>query len=243
MASQKLRVLVLHEGYGQNSEMMRLKMKTLWASIESELKDRYPSGVEMDFVDGPVDLLEDLDETSPTRLHAWWKALDDRSRYIELEASLTGIFTQLRERPVDAIIGFSQGAALAVMIAAILENTVERRAAMAKQGSPFLLSSIPQQPLKFVIAYSGFKGSPAFYSGFYEPKLTTPVLHILAKLDHMIAPEDSAKLIRSCRNSEVAEHLGGHWIPRDPGMVSLVSTFIRRVCRNTKRTDSFCEPI
>ncbi|KAG9651390.1 hypothetical protein KCU77_g971, partial [Aureobasidium melanogenum] len=241
MTSQKLRVLVLHE-YGQNSEMMRLKMKTLWGSIESELKDHYPSGVEMDFVDGPVDLLGDLDETSPIRLNAWWRALDDRSRYVELEASLTGIFTQLRERPVDAIIGFSQGAALAVMIAAILENTVERRAAIAKQGSPFLFPSIPQQPLKFVIAYSGFKGSPAFYSGFYEPKLSTPVLHILARLDHMIAPEDSAKLIRSCRNSEVAEHLGGHWIPRDPGMVSLVSTFIRRACRDTRRTDSFCEP-
>ncbi|KAG9964683.1 acetyl-CoA synthetase-like protein, partial [Aureobasidium melanogenum] len=223
-------------------EMMRLKMKTLWGSIESELKDHYPSGVEMDFVDGPVDLLGDLDETSPIRLNAWWRALDDRSRYVELEASLTGIFTQLRERPVDAIIGFSQGAALAVMIAAILENTVERRAAIAKQGSPFLFPSIPQQPLKFVIAYSGFKGSPAFYSGFYEPKLSTPVLHILARLDHMIAPEDSAKLIRSCRNSEVAEHLGGHWIPRDPGMVSLVSTFIRRACRDTRRTDSFCEP-
>ncbi|KAG9948012.1 hypothetical protein KCU85_g5443, partial [Aureobasidium melanogenum] len=241
MTSKKLRVLVLH-GYGQNSEMMRLKMKTLRSSIEAELKDYYPSGVEMDFVDGPVDLSDDQEETTPTRLHAWWTALDDRNRYVELDASLTSVLTQLRERPVDAIIGFSQGAALAVMVAAILENTTERRAAMAKQGSPFLFSSIPQQPLKFVIAYSGFKGSPAFYSGFYKPKLSTPVLHILAKLDHMIAPEDSAKLIRSCRNSEVAEHLGGHWIPKDRGMVSLVSTYIRRVCRNTRRADSFCEP-
>ncbi|KAK6004297.1 hypothetical protein QM012_009147 [Aureobasidium pullulans] len=163
------------KGYGQNSEMMRLKMKALQKSIETEVQEQYPSGVDMDFADGPVDLLEDLGETSPVRLNAWWKALDDQSRYVELEASLTRIFTQLRERPVDAIIGFSQGAALAVMVAAILENTAARCAAMAKQGSPFFLPSIPQQPLKFVIAYSGFKGSPAFYSGFYKPKLTVAI--------------------------------------------------------------------
>lgn len=218
-------------------------MKTLQRFLEVELKDHFPSGVDMDFADGPVDLLEDLEETSPVRLNAWWKALDDRSRYVELEESLASIFARLRERPVDAIIGFSQGAALAVMVAAILENTAARCAAMAKQGSPFVLPSIPQQPLRFVIAYSGFKGSPAFYSGFYKPKLSTPVLHILAKLDHMITPEDSTKLIRSCSNFEVAKHLGGHWIPRDPGMILLVSRFIRRVCMDTIRTVSFCNPV
>lgn len=206
---------------------MRLKMKTLRLSIETKLS----MVVHMDFLDGPVEL---SDEESPVRLKAWWKALDDTSRYPELETSLGIVFAHLRQRPVDAIVGFSQGAALAVMIAAILENTAARCRAMAKQRCPLKFPNLPQEQLKFVIAYSGFQGSPAFYGGLYKPKIRTSVLHVSAKLDHMITPEESARFIGCCRDVEVVEHQGGHWIPRDPKTAELITKFVRRVCENTR---------
>jgi predicted esterase len=220
--------------------MMRLKMKTLRKSVACELKDYYPEGVDMEFVDGPVDLSE---EPSHSPFKGWWKALDDRSKYDELEMSLDRILDALRERPVDAIVGFSQGAALAVMVAAILENTPARSAAMAKQGYPLSFPDLPQQPLKFVIAYSGFKGSPKYYNGFYKPRISTPILHVSAKLDHMITPEESTRLVKSCREAEVYVHPGGHWVPTDPKMVSLVSGFINRTVRRTMAEISACNPV
>ncbi|KAI4751495.1 hypothetical protein E4T51_15276 [Aureobasidium sp. EXF-12344] len=160
-----------------------------------------------------------------------------------LEGSLDSILKALRERPVDAIIGFSQGAALAVVIAAILENTPARSAAMAEQRYPLFFSDLPQQPLKFVIAYSGFKGSPRYYNKFYKPRIGTPILHVSAKLDHMITPEESTRLVKCCRGAEVFVRPGGHWVPTDPKMTSLISGFINGTVRRTMAEMSACNPL
>jgi hypothetical protein len=58
--------------------MMRLKMKTLRKSVASELKDYYPEGADVEFVNDPVDLSE---EPSHSPFRGWWKALDDRMKY------------------------------------------------------------------------------------------------------------------------------------------------------------------
>ena len=52
-------------------------MKTLRKSVASELKDYYPEGADVEFVNDPVDLSE---EPSHSPFRGWWKALDDRMK-------------------------------------------------------------------------------------------------------------------------------------------------------------------
>jgi len=101
--------------------------------------------------------------------------------------------------PFDGVIGFSQGAAAAAMLASLLEPG--RRAAFEARypdggirypdcffaATPDGATAI-HPPLRFAVAYSGFAasggGSP--YAAFYEPEIRTPVLHFLGSQDVVV---------------------------------------------------------
>jgi len=131
------------------------------------------------------------------------------------------------EGPFDGVIGFSQGGAMAAMLASLLEPT--RRAAFEKlypSGGLSYPSSFTADtgyiesnfhaPLKFAVSYSGFaaRGIEA-YRGFYEPKIATPMLHFLGTLDAVVEESRSLALVDNCEESEgrVVYHPGGHFLP------------------------------
>jgi dihydrofolate reductase len=97
------------------------------------------------------------------------------------------------EGPFDGVIGFSQGATMAAMVASLLEpgrkeafQHFEKDTSEGAPGIPFptAFEQLQHSPLKFALLYSGFRAPGARYRAFYEnPPIQTPALHILGTLD------------------------------------------------------------
>jgi dienelactone hydrolase len=114
--------------------------------------------------------------------------------------------------PFDGVIGFSQGAAIALMLASLCEKTPGRTTALQDQAAP-LLSQPPQQPFTFAIAVSGFKGLQPYFDGFYEPKIATPSLHAIADWDTVIDAWETEALAAACEDTKIIRHPGAHVFP------------------------------
>ncbi|KAF9243177.1 FSH1-domain-containing protein [Melanogaster broomeanus] len=81
---------------------------------------------------------------------AWWKANPDRTVASGLEDSLEMLRDILRRDQYDGVFGFSQGAAMAAFLAALLEKPHLYPA--------FLVDGQPPHPLfQFCVSVSGFK--------------------------------------------------------------------------------------
>ena len=72
----------------------------------------------------------DPENVTEMDFRAWWKELDTVSRYSTLHQSLKVLTGMLRKNPVDGVIGFSQGATLATMLAALCEGSSDRLEAL-----------------------------------------------------------------------------------------------------------------
>ena len=161
-----------------------------------------------DVLDVPV-----AEQEARTDLHGWWKNLDIVSPYNELDMALLYLTDYIaQEGPFDGVVGFSQGAAIAFMLASLCESTPARAAALAAQAAPVSCSA-PQKPFTFAIAVSGFRGSLPYYDGFYEPKIATPSLHVVANWDTVLDERGPAMLVSACEGARVVRHPGAHVFP------------------------------
>ncbi|KAL3481081.1 serine hydrolase-domain-containing protein [Aspergillus californicus] len=231
------RILMLH-GFAQSSERFQVKARLIVEQFTTDLLPKilpeYPGGLEYIFPDAPFRFGSDSEESSGLESRAWWLNLDDFSKYVGLENTLVRLSESLNGQPIHAAVGFSQGGALAAMITALCDASTNnvRRNMLAAQGLPvdtFLRNLPGQQPLKFVVCVSGFRGTMKYYSGFYKQTITTPSMHIIAALDTMIPEEKSLDLIAAFKNPEVIHHAGGHYIPRDRVLLRRVGDFVRSV--------------
>jgi len=160
-------------------------------------------------------------------LQAWWKTLDNVSRYDELDATFDFLNNYIIQYgPFDGVVGFSQGATLAIMLVSLCEATSTRIHALDRQGAP-LRRCPPQAPFKFVIAVSGFIGTQQYYSGFYHPMLSTPSLHVIAEWDTMVEARHSEALAIACENSRVIRHVGAHVFPTSGSTLGEMVKFIQ----------------
>lgn len=201
--------------------------------MDAELLDRY-DGVEWLCPDAPLRLVPDtryddgsLDDVD---IFAWWRVLDFEIRHEHLYKSLTYLSDYLKEHgPVDGIVGFSQGAAVAMMLTAICEDTPERRMALAAQGAPLSIPA-PQSPFKFAIACCGFQNALRYYDGFYSPRIATPSLHVVAEFDTMVSAEQSISLAEACTDATIIHFRGTHHVPTDRATLHRMASFIADSC-------------
>jgi hypothetical protein len=164
-------------------------------------------------------------ETEP-EAYGWWRRREDS--FLGLEEGFEEIAKCLVEQgPFDGVIGFSQGASMAGMITALLEKPYEaRQEAFAVNqregmGMSFPASFIPADgkgrihpPLRFAAAYSGFASPFAVHAAFYNPKIQTPMLHVIGSLDTVVSEKRSLALVEACAGlSRVVYHPGGHFVP------------------------------
>lgn len=143
--------------------------------------------------------------------------------YNGLGVSLSSIAETIRTQgPFDGIIGFNQGAALATMVASVLEHGRKHALDKAENlgGMPYPAAFITgrttiQPPLKFVIAISGFAGAAnPLYQAFYQSKIMTPTLHVIGGSDDFIKPAMSQKLLDCCVDPRVLHYSGGRFVPQ-----------------------------
>lgn len=77
---------------------------------------------------------------------------------------------------------------------------------LAREGDKGAVDGFVQGPLKFTVCYSGLRAPGKRYQGFYEPKIWTPVLHVLGQVDVVVDEASSRQLVEACEGGE-----GGWW--------------------------------
>lgn len=146
-----------------------------------------------------------------------------------MEEGFATIKETIRDKgPFDGVIGFSQGAALAAMVASALEESDEAQAAPSsrqRRDLPTgfqLVDSQAQQTqtqtqeqeqmqgrLKFAIFYSGFRAADSRCDPFFTPKISTPTMHVLGQLDTVVEQSRSKLLVACCSCEEGGGREGG----------------------------------
>lgn len=215
MMATPTKVLMLH-GHSQNASIFSKRLGALRKSMGK--------GIEMVFVDGPIVLLPvDLDGPSSlaalgaseanttssdpsTMPRAWWKSNPERTIAHGLEDSILLLRDILQRDRYDGVFGFSQGAAMAALLAALLEKP--------HSYPPFLIDGeAPHPPFKFCVAVSGFKAPGSLSAETFGTSYYTPTLHVLGRNDVIVVEERSKSLLDLSHNKRLEEHDGGHFVP------------------------------
>lgn len=87
--------------------------------------------------------------------------------------------------PFDGVWGFSQGAAMAAMVASLVERP-SLHPVFAAPGKDW-----PPAPFKFAIIGSGFLPMDPRCAPWFSPKVETPSLHILGRADTIVGEGES----------------------------------------------------
>ncbi|KAK1093531.1 hypothetical protein LTR48_002126 [Friedmanniomyces endolithicus] len=257
-ADRKLRILMLH-GFTQSGHSFEIKTKALKKSLEKafptapkpgHLKE-YPGGLELVYPTAPIRL--DPDDVVPNSSSAPGAGADVQKDGPSMERGFERIASVLQEHstePFAGVIGFSQGGAAAGMVASLLEPGRRHafETAQAKGGMRYpdffvkdtgYIEETVHPPMRFAVSYSGFSAAMAnagLYQAFYEPKIATPMLHVLGTVDTVVGEDRSLKLVESCVSGSgeggkrVVYHPGGHFLPSSQkAYVAALVNFIRDV--------------
>ena len=184
-----------------------------------------------------------VDDAGDIEVYGWWRRSNTAQppEYVGIEDGLRAIAEVIAaEGPFDGVIGFSQGACLAGMVASLLEGTIRRETfkkfhSESPLSIPFSSSfdSLRQPPLKFCVPYSGFIAPGERYKAFYEqPHISTPSLHFIGSLDSVVEESRCRALIDACGGEpkvRVVYHPGGHFIPSSKPYLEALVQFIRAI--------------
>ncbi|KAJ5970660.1 Serine hydrolase FSH [Penicillium vulpinum] len=257
---QPLKLLMLH-GYTQSGSLFHAKSRALTKHIQKafplhEVSTSYPTApIRLRPADIPG--YEPSSEGTPDNeieSYGWWRRSNTANPplYTGIEEGFAAVARTLKEEgPFDGVIGFSQGAALAAMVAALLEpgrkESFEHFSKISTDGAAGMMIPAPfgedgfQHPqLKFAICYSGFRALGARYRAFYEePAIQTPVLHVLGSLDAVVEESRSRSLVEACAGEPEKEglvvwHPGGHFLPSQRPYLDAAVLFIREQLKRSE---------
>ncbi|USW56815.1 Putative serine hydrolase FSH, alpha/Beta hydrolase [Septoria linicola] len=254
-AKSRLRILCLH-GFTSNASVHAFQLRRLISSLSQYQNQSYdflfpsgphtvlPSSASMDMTSPATQLWHDFvvglsPESEKLGHRAWWYARDPdwktkrKGEFEGLEESFKflGKFLEGLDGPVDAVWGFSQGACLAGMLVALLQDSQRehplRKMLPERQGS-----------VKCGVIFSGFRARFEMYDDIYEVTnaesgwkgIDVPVMHVIGEKDPLVGSERSVALMRCCREEEVLRFEGGHEIPKGEGDVAKIVEFVRRYC-------------
>ncbi|KAL8913576.1 MAG: hypothetical protein Q9171_001660 [Xanthocarpia ochracea] len=247
-----LNILMLH-GYTQSGPLFQSKTRALHKALTKALPTY---SIHLSYPTGPIRLnpsdipgyngpstMETEGDTEPA--YGWWRRKDmphpskkeeTAILYTGLQDGLTRIAETITEEgPFDGVIGFSQGACAAGMVASLLEpgrqdafsSRTSQKDEVETEAFPASFTSLRQPPLKFALIYSGFVAPGARYMHFYDPPIKTPALHFLGSLDGVVEEARSKGLIDVCERAKVVTHPGGHFLPSQRPWLDAAIGFVK----------------
>ena len=251
-----VKILALH-GYTQSGPGFQRKIHRL----QSHLENIFP-GIQVCFPTGVVrlrpseealglssQLLEpaasddnpypdDRPDPDDIDTYAWHTLHDVRDPPTGFVDSLNALADILRtEGPFDGILGFSQGALLAVMVASLLEGELRRKAFKRAQEDfpesfpyPPSFEILEHPPLKFGITYGALMGRGKKYAAFYkDPLIHTPFIHFCGCWDPVVGIEMAQAVVDAQIGGDRCiriTHPGAHIVPIGGKYLNAVSNFI-----------------
>lgn len=153
-----------------------------------------PDDVELVFADAPSLSSGDF---------GWWH--DGFRGWERTRDWLAELFTL---QHFDGIFGFSQGAALTGLLAAIREDD---SAAVS---------------FDMAVMVGGFTSQAPQHQHLFGSLLTVPSLHVMGRTDAIVPMQDSLLLAKRFANPLIIEHRGGHVIPGEPAITTRIADFI-----------------
>ena len=195
---RRLRILGLH-GYHGSGALLRRQL--------APLAERLDDIAEFDTPDAPSLAAGDF---------GWWHGTFPGSRQQFSGWPLT--LAWLESLPLtefDGGLGFSQGAALAGLLAGLRND------------------------LGFAVLIGGFVSPEPDHRSLYEglSRSRVPSLHLIGVADSIVVPAESLRLAEVFTDSVVAQHPGGHVIPAGPAAVDEVRRFLQRFQSNGDEDD------
>jgi pimeloyl-ACP methyl ester carboxylesterase len=179
------RILCLH-GYHGSAAILRRQIAPVAATL--------PADVELVFVDAPSLSSGDF---------GWW-----HEGFRGWEQTRDWVIDLVGVQQFDGVFGFSQGAALAGLLAAIRDSE--------------------SAPISFDLAImvGGFTSTLPQHARLFARELTVPSLHVMGRTDGVIPMRDSLLLAERFAHPVIIEHRGGHVIPDDPAVTSRIADFV-----------------
>ena len=186
---RRLRILGFH-GYHGSGAVLRRQLAPLAARLDDI--------VEFETPDAPSIAAGDF---------GWWHGTFPGSRRPFSGWPLTVAWLEsLSFTEFDGVLGFSQGAALAGLLAGLRGD------------------------LGFAILVGGFVSPEPDHRSLYRSLAGSrvPSLHLIGDADSIVEPRESMRLAEVFTDSVVAQHPGGHVIPSGPAAVDEVRRFLQR---------------
>jgi predicted esterase len=158
----------------------------------------------------------------------WWHTPSrgwDRTRdwAIDLFATQPGF---------DGVLGFSQGAALAGLLAGLRENQLREIQVHENQvRENQVRQNAGRIGFDFAVMFGGFKNDAPQHAELYRHTFALPSVHVIGGADRIIPPPESLELANQFQSPVVLEHSGGHIIPRDRAVLDGVAQFLDRMCQ------------
>ncbi|KAG1670654.1 Esterase OVCA2 [Nymphon striatum] len=212
-------ILCLH-GYRQNAKAFKEKT----GSFRKILK-KYAEFV---IVDAPFRINPDDDtETEDTVQRGWWfneprkfSAITYCDTSMGMDESIEFVKKVLiEEGPIDGIMGFSQGAALAAIISSLkakgAEDQVLDNALHDGIKSYVVDTTNIANTFWFTILVSSFKSRCSLHEDLYSPTIFIPSLHVYGEGDEVVHTDMSEEVCYHFDQPTRLIHPGGHYIPAD----------------------------
>jgi predicted esterase len=214
------RVYMFH-GWAQNEIVFQKRTLSLTKKLNK-------AGFECVFLRAPIELppLDDSFNTGRQTARAWFlydvKKPCDRSKsqmgqplsYAGLEQSLELIGREFKEVQTNesiTVLGFSQGAVLVHLIAAL---------AASRNTHPEF------SRIEKAIIISGFPATPTQFPKEELSNIGMPSLHIFGAKDTSVPPKLSQDLARRFSVSTILQHEKGHVIPQQGDMCAYIIQFL-----------------
>ncbi|KAA8914594.1 serine hydrolase FSH [Sphaerosporella brunnea] len=228
-----MNILFLH-GFTQSGPLFSAKtkavQKALTKALGADTTFNFPTApLKLQPADIPGNLEQPTEAETETEAYGWWRRAEPSGEYMGLAEMFAFLSEYLDAHgPFDGVVGFSQGAALAAILAAVLENDRPR-------PETFTTS---HPPLKFAACYCGFR-APERYEEWYTPKVKTPTLHVIGTLDTVVDEARSLALVKACEKGDenTVYHPGGHYLPSQKNVVGALVGFIR-ICTEEKKEET-----
>jgi pimeloyl-ACP methyl ester carboxylesterase len=180
------RILALH-GYHGSAAVLRRQVAALSAVL--------PVHTDLVFVDAPSLSQHDF---------GWW-----HEGFRGWERTRDWVLDLAAREHFDGVFGFSQGAALTGLLAAV------------EQSDP-----TTSLRLEFAVMVGGFTSFESQHAQMFERKITLPSLHVMGASDGIVPMRDSLVLAERFEDPVIIKHAGGHVIPSDPSITSRIATFV-----------------
>jgi predicted esterase len=169
---------------------------------------------DLHFLDGPVPLEEEGQL-------AWWLR-DEQGNHILVDDAFDYVLKAAEGKSFDAILGFSQGGALATALAA--SGAMPSLRAVVTAGSPFVQEA-------FDIANERGSNQAALTLGKSIPKL-----HFAGESDAMVPVDSTKKLSAEGGNGKLVFHEKGHLFPTNAASVNNMLEFLEFSLNAVDRT-------